>query len=343
MGAQPATLALLLSTMLVPPSDVPFDLSYDDFAMSTAGAAVPEADSPRLDAETIAAWPFDPPPESASEGGLNLARINYPAGSRFPVPYAAGADLESAEPERQLELAAPTTVCKLWESDFADEEDMWMSDDLSERLSMFHNARACHGDVLVGGLGLGLFAQMLAQNPAVSSMTVVDLSPQVAALAWPGVERTWRDARPGDTPPAVRLITADLEAVMASYSQSYPQYDCVFLDTWATLSSANLPYVNHLRDLALAHCVRPRGRVLLWGYAFMLHLLAREMHVAAGMTPTEVADARAAHPLPRMLDDLLGAQLDTADGAAPPMVESRRRAVAHGSTLVRPKPYDAWV
>jgi len=150
MGAQPATLALLLSTMLVPPSDVPFDLSYDDFAMSTAGAAVPEADSPRLDAETIAAWPFDPPPESASEGGLNLARINYPAGSRFPVPYAAGADLESAEPERQLELAAPTTVCKLWESDFADEEDMWMSDDLSERLSMFHNARACHGDVLVG-------------------------------------------------------------------------------------------------------------------------------------------------------------------------------------------------
>ena len=38
-----------------------------------------------------------------------------------------------------------------------------------------------------------------------------------------------------------------------------------------------------------------RGRVLLWGYAFMLHLLAREMHAAAGMTAAEVADARAAH------------------------------------------------
>ena len=38
-----------------------------------------------------------------------------------------------------------------------------------------------------------------------------------------------------------------------------------------------------------------RGRVLLWGYAFMLHLLAREMHAASGMTAAEVADARAVH------------------------------------------------
>lgn len=50
-----------------------------------------------------------------------------------------------------------------------------------------------------------------------------------------------------------------------------------------------------------------------------------------------------AHPLPSMLDELLGAQLDAADGAAPPMDESLRRAAAHGSTLVRPKPYDVWV
>ena len=35
--------------------------------------------------------------------------------------------------------------------------------------------------------------------------------------------------------------------------------------------------------------------MLLWGYAFMLHLLAREMHAAAGMTAAEVADARAVH------------------------------------------------
>ena len=29
--------------------------------------------------------------------------------------------------------------------------------------------------------------------------------------------------------------------------------------------------------------------MLLWGYAFMLHLLAREMHAAAGMTAAEAA------------------------------------------------------
>ena len=60
-------------------------------------------------------------------------------------------------------------------------------------------------------------------------------------------------------------------------------------------------------------------------------------------TYTQAADARAAHPLPRMLDELLGAQLDAADGAAPPMEESRRRAAAHGAALVRAKPYDVWV
>ena len=38
--------------------------------------------------------------------------------------------------------------------------------------------------------------------------------------------------------------------------------------------------------------------MLLWGYAFMLHLLAREMHAAAGMTADDVADARAAKALP---------------------------------------------
>ena len=57
----------------------------------------------------------------------------------------------------------------------------------------------------------------------------------------------------------------------------------------------------------------------------------------------QAADARAAHPLPRMLDELLGAQLDAAVGTAPPMDESRRRAAAHGAALVRPKPYDVWV
>ena len=101
MGAAPASIALLLSTLFVPPSDVPFDLSYDDFASHDA-----------LNAESIAAWPYDPP-ECGGEGGLNLARIDYPAGTLFPLPFAAGADLESDEPERELELAAPTTVCKL--------------------------------------------------------------------------------------------------------------------------------------------------------------------------------------------------------------------------------------
>ena len=326
MGAAPTSLALLFSTLLVPPDAVPFDPSFDDFAPH-----------PALDAETIAAWPYDPPAGEGT-GGLNLARVEYPAGTPFTLPFAAGTDLESDEPESLLELSAPTIVCKLWESEFADEEDMWMSDDLSERLSMFHNARACHGDVLVGGLGLGLFAQMLASNPAVRSMTVVDLSPHVASLAWPAVERAWRAAGRDDG--AAQLVTANIEEALRSSQEQ--RYDAVFLDTWATLSSANLPYVNHLRDLALAR-VRPRGRVLLWGYAFMLHLLAREMHAAASMTAAEAAEARASHPLPRMLDDLLGAQLDAADGAAPPMEESRRRAVAHGTALVSPEPYEVWV
>ena len=62
------------------------------------------------------------------------------------------------------------------------------------------------------------------------------------------------------------------------------------------------PLPRGIEPAALLQSRRPRrpwpsrrGRVLLWGYAFMLHLLAREMHAAAGMTAAEVADARAVH------------------------------------------------
>jgi len=48
-------------------------------------------------------------------------------------------------------------------------------------------------------------------------------------------------------------------------------YDTIFLDTWDTLDAKYLPHVNRLRDLALRH-LAPEGRVLLWGYRWMVRL-----------------------------------------------------------------------
>ena len=49
------------------------------------------------------------------------------------------------------------------------------------------------------------------------------------------------------------------------------RYDTIFLDTWDTLTAADLPRINGLRAAAIRH-LAPGGRVLLWGYGWMVRL-----------------------------------------------------------------------
>lgn len=139
---------------------------------------------------------------------------------------------------------------------------LWMSDVPQERLMMFNNAQASRGRVLVGGLGIGLYPQYAA--PHVREIVVVEQNAPLIEVVEP-VARVGADAHgvplavyPGDIADVLRAEPSGL-------------YDTIFLDTWDTLDAAHLPHVNTLRDLAARH-VAPGGRILLWGYRWMLRL-----------------------------------------------------------------------
>lgn len=158
-----------------------------------------------------------------------------------------------------------------------DGDQLWMSDVPQERLMMFNNAQASRGQVLVGGLGLGLYAQYAL--PHVDGLWIVERSAPLIALVEP-IVRVAADAH--GVPFGVRH--ADLVDVLRGGPQAL--YDTIFLDTWDTLDAAHLPRVNALRNLALRH-LAPGGRILLWGYAWMLRLFLEACERLLRVEPVE--------------------------------------------------------
>lgn len=75
-----------------------------------------------------------------------------------------------------------------------------------------------HGRVLVGGLGLGMAANMIAAMPQVSSVTVIEKEPDIIRL----VE--------GTLDPKVSVIQADVFEYASQLSPG--QYDSAYYDTW---------------------------------------------------------------------------------------------------------------
>jgi hypothetical protein len=138
---------------------------------------------------------------------------------------------------------------------------LWMSTTPQEHIMMVNNGRHARGQVLVGGLGLGLYPQYAVRLGQATHLTVVERSREVCAL----VEPTLRAAL--EVPLDLRwgLIEDALAGAVTV------RYDTIFLDTWDTLDAAQLPAINRLRALARRH-LAPGGRVLLWGYGWMISL-----------------------------------------------------------------------
>lgn len=161
--------------------------------------------------------------------------------------------------DRPYRLSAPFDARLLFDPDGL----LWMSNTPQEHIMMCNNGRLTHGHVLIGGLGLGVYPQY-AQPGGVGvaqSFTVIEYSPVVADIVLPTLEAALTvpmDVYMGD-------IAAYLQEPVAQ------EFDTIFLDTWDTLDAAILPGVNRLRNLALRH-LAPGGRVLLWGYGWMVRL-----------------------------------------------------------------------
>jgi len=160
---------------------------------------------------------------------------------------------------------------------------LWMSDTPQERMMMYNNAMASQGRILIGGLGLAMYPQYAAARAA--RFTVVEQSRAVVEIVGPTLERAL--SRPDVTglrPVPFEIVECDAETYLAA--EPATRYDTIFLDTWDTLDARHLPHINRLRDLAIRH-LAPNGRVLLWGYRWMVRLFEDACRQLLSVPPQE--------------------------------------------------------
>jgi hypothetical protein len=206
------------------------------------------------------AAPFDPDFDDCAwtDAWANIPIVQVVPGDYGSFSVKAWRVDEADVCGRHIALSPPLEVRGLVHA----EGRLWMSDAPQERLMMFNNAQASHGRTLVGGLGLGLYAQYAM--PYVSELVIVERDARLVEAVEPVV----RVAAAAHGVP-LRVHTCEVGDVLCAPPDE--RYDTIFLDTWSELDAAHLPGINALRGDALPH-LAPGGRVLLWGYGWMLRL-----------------------------------------------------------------------
>lgn len=138
---------------------------------------------------------------------------------------------------------------------------VWMCNSLTEMSMMLIAAKEARGKVLVGGLGLGIYPQMvmLSKRP-VSSITIVETNPDMIRLVERCVQKSAKKNRA-----RVKIVEDTIENYMATTER---RFDTIYLDTWGDLHFKFLAYINHLISMA-SKIATPTGRIQCWGYNFM--------------------------------------------------------------------------
>lgn len=205
---------------------------------------------------------FDPEFDDTAwtDGWLHVPVAQVPPGIHVSGYRVERRVVQRFEVFGQPMTSAAPLECRLL---FDPEGRLWMSDTPQERIMMYNNGRRSQGNVLIGGLGLGLYPQyaVIGAVGRATGFTVIERSPVVRGIVEPTLSVSL------GAPLEVR--EGDVKAYLSGPVTT--RYDTIFLDTWETLDAVHLPEINRLRDLALHH-LAPGGRVLLWGYRWMVRL-----------------------------------------------------------------------
>lgn len=147
--------------------------------------------------------------------------------------------------------------------DFLNPPKAWMSDKAEELMTMYSAAKEARGEVLVGGLGLGIFPQMaLYLDRPVDSFTIVDNSPDVIEIT----TRAWLDRLDDDTRDKIDIIEQSFEDYIKTTDK---KFDTIFVDLWEDSDPRFLPYINLLVELIKPLC-KKGGRIYIWAYALAI-------------------------------------------------------------------------
>jgi spermidine synthase len=115
-----------------------------------------------------------------------------------------------------------------------------------------------HGDVLIGGLGLGMVACGLLLRPRVGSLTVVEKEPDVIGLVEPQL-RAWAERSEVD---ATRLTVVQGD-IFDWRPKRGTRYDAIYFDIWPDICTDNLKDITRLHQ-AFKNYKRRGGWMASW-------------------------------------------------------------------------------
>lgn len=107
---------------------------------------------------------------------------------------------------------------------------LMMSDTKMERQTNAEFIRKAHGDVLIGGLGIGMLIENLKDIPGVLTITVLENNSNLISL----IEDRFKH-------PKVTIIYADVFTW-----KSDRKFDCIWMDIWPEISEDNLDEMSKL-------------------------------------------------------------------------------------------------
>lgn len=133
-------------------------------------------------------------------------------------------------------------------------DTLWMTDAEFECWTNAPFLRTAKGDVLIAGLGLGLILTPLLTNKAVSSVTVLEISPDVIALIGPHFNSK-----------KLTIINVDARA----WTPPAKAFDVIYFDIWA-----NVPNGDNKAEVAALkrryrRSLKTGGRSSVWCEAMM--------------------------------------------------------------------------
>jgi hypothetical protein len=176
--------------------------------------------------------PFVPMVDIVPEGEIGNAKIGH-----FEIEDDIGSKLFNLRATREGQPWAavkPGRYAKL-----LTHGSLMMTDTPMEQRTNLAMASIAEGDVLIGGLGLGMLVVPLLAKEAVRSLTVVEIMPEVISLVWPALSKL-----PGAS--KLRIICGDINSdeIRAKLTT---KFDTIYFDIWRDLCTDNLENIAALR------------------------------------------------------------------------------------------------
>ncbi|SRR5258705_6024441 len=184
---------------------------------------------------------------AAKSGKCEICYKDYPPGSKLTIVSMRN-QMFTGFQARDLCLLDHLRLTQLHEDGL-----LWMQDSPIEIFLHHFAIDAAQGDVLIGGLGIGYSAKVIARKSNVDSVKVVEINPDVIKLVAPYTERAQ---------PKIKVVHNDLWLFLAGTRQ---RFDFVFLDIWRSTGEYEFEKtVQPLRKLA-KRVLKPGGKVMCWG------------------------------------------------------------------------------